>query len=931
MKEADTPRRDVAALTAGVGNAVPRLKFDKSARLGAQLTLLAVSYYFAARWGFGFRFQGSQVGIIWPANALLLAALVLTPKRRRWLVLLATALAHIAALAPMVPVWRLLWQIAGNAVFAVVTAEALARIAGPVLHLGNRRQVVAYVATSFASPLLFTLTAPSFVRSLFHLEPNFTPVTALLRLTLTNATAFLLVAPVVILWARYGVRRVLELPALRVLEAALIMVSLAAVGLFAFDKEPETALFPALLLWFFPPLLWVAVRFGPIGASTSLLGVAAMSIWGTARHLGPFVLTVNTDRVLSLQMFWIVLCVPVMLLAGVIREREEVEQRLRESQDQLNQDYERVSNLAGGLIGAPEDESQRIARELHDDVSQPLAALIAALQWEHEKQTAAELEAMVRLHEVGMQCMQTGYDFQGSLNAIVDAAIFLSNASKGNMQVFDPFSGGLTLVAQRGFEKPFLDTFKLVTHPSTASGVALATRERVIVEDVLESKVFAGTPGLQVVLDAGVRAVQSTPLISSSGKVLGMITTHYAEPHRPRERELRLMDLLAHLSADYLERKQVEEALAASSSELRRFLEAAPTGLLRCSRDLRYLSANAAYAEIAGLRVEQIVGRRIVDVIGQDAWETIRPYIERVQNGERVEFETLVSYAAAGPRHIHVVGMPEKVGEEVVGWVGAVTDITEFKRVEKQLQEMEKVAAAGQLAASLAHEINNPLEAVINVLYLLAGRSDLDPTATGLISVANNEVTRVARIVRQSLSYYRAGTAAKEVDLAALIEESLQVFRDKLQRAGVGIGKKIKPGTRIIGFADEIRQVVDNLLVNAVEATPRGGRLALALRQSRCWKNHNQPGARLTIADNGCGIPKAHLARVFEPFFTTKAEKGTGLGLWVVTGIVKKHGGSIKIRSTDAAARSGTVIVIFWPYAAQTFPTSQLAQPEHVA
>src|SRR5262249_6958959 len=155
-----------------------------------------------------------------------------------------------------------------------------------------------------------------------------------------------------------------------------------------------------------------------------------------------------------------------------------------------------------------------------------------------------------------------------------------------------------------------------------------------IVEDVLESKVFAGTPGLQVVLDAGVRAVQSTPLISSSGKVLGMITTHYAEPHRPRERELRLMDLLAHLSADYLERKQVEEALAASSSELRRFLEAAPTGLLRCNRDLRYLSANAAYAEIAGLRVEQIVGRRIVDVIGQDAWETIRPYIERVQNGE---------------------------------------------------------------------------------------------------------------------------------------------------------------------------------------------------------------------------------------------------------------------------------------------------------
>jgi PAS domain S-box-containing protein len=903
--------------------------FNSSARFGAQLALLAVSYYFAASLGFGFRFQGSQVGIIWPANALLLAALVLTPRRRWWLLLIATALAHIAALWPAVPAWRLLWQIAGNVVFLGVTAEALRRIAGPVLHLGNRRQVVTYVAVSFVSPLLFTFTTPAFIRSLFHLEPRFTPPSALLRLTLTNATAFLLVAPVVILWAKNGIRLVRELPVRRVLEAAVIMVSLAAVGLFVFDTEPETALFPALLLWFFPPLLWAAVRFGPLGASTSLLGVTAISIWGTARHLGPFVLNTNTDRVFSLQMFWIVLCVPVMLLAAVMREREEVEQRLRESQEQLNRDYQRVSELASRLIGAPEDERREIARELHNDVSQPLATLIAALELERDKQTTAELEAMARLQEVGMQCLRT--DLQGSLNAVLDAAVFLTHADKGSIQQLDHSLGGLRLVAQQGFESRFLDLFAVVTNQATSCRAAMDSRERVIVEDMVQSKIFVGTPELQVLLDAGVRAVQSTPLLSSSGKLLGMVSTYYATPHRPLERELRLMDLLARQAADYLERMQAEETLAATSAQLRRFLEAAPTGLVRCSLDLRYLTANAAYAEIVGLPLDQIVGRSIVDVIGANGWETIRPYVGRVQRGERVEFEALVPYAAAGPRHIHVVGMPEKEGEEVVGWVGAVTDITEFKRVEQQLQEVEKIAAAGQLAASLAHEINNPLEAVINVLYLLAGRSDLDPAATGLISIANNEVARVARIVRQSLSYYRAGTLAREVDLAALIDESLQVFRDKLQRAGIAISKKIKPGTSIIGFADEIRQVVDNLLINAVEATPRGGRLALALRQTRCWRNHSQPGARLTIADNGCGIPKAHLARIFEPFFTTKAEKGTGLGLWVVKGIVKKHGGSIRIRSTDAAARRGTAIMIFWPYAAEAFPTSQLARSEHAA
>jgi PAS domain S-box-containing protein len=530
-----------------------------------------------------------------------------------------------------------------------------------------------------------------------------------------------------------------------------------------------------------------------------------------------------------------------------------------------------------------------------------------------------------------MRCLQTGYDLQGSLTAVLEAAIFLTHADKGSIQLLDHSLGGLRLVAQQGFESRFLDSFAVVTNQATSCRAAMDSRERVVVEDMLESKIFVGTPELQVLLDAGVRAVQSTPLLSSSGQLLGMISTYYVATHRPRERELRLIDLLARQAADYLERKQAEEALTASSLQLRRFLEAAPTGLVRCSRDLRYLSANSAYAEIAGLSLDQIVGRRIIDVIGPDAWETLRPYIERVQNGERVEFETLLPYAAAGPRHIHVVGTPEKEGEEVIGWVGAVTDITEFRRVEKQLQEVEKMAAAGQLAASLAHEINNPLSAVINVLYLLESRSDLDPAAAHYISIANNEVARVSRIVKQSLSYYRVGMVAKEVDLATLMEESLQVFKDKFQRAGIAISKKIAPGTSIIGFADEIRQVVDNLLVNAAEATPRGGRLSLCLRQSRSWKDRSELGARLTIADNGCGIPKAYLARVFEPFFTTKAEKGTGLGLWVVKGIVEKHSGSIKIRSTDAAAKSGTVISIFWPAAVEAHPANKFSRSEHAA
>src|SRR5262249_44396321 len=129
MKEADTRRRDVAVPTASGGNAVPWLKSKRSALLGAHMALLAFAYYFAARLGFGFRFQGSQVGIIWPANAVLLAALVLTPRRRWWLVLITTAVAHTASLGTAVPAWRLLWQIAGNAAFPAATSAPLRRTA----------------------------------------------------------------------------------------------------------------------------------------------------------------------------------------------------------------------------------------------------------------------------------------------------------------------------------------------------------------------------------------------------------------------------------------------------------------------------------------------------------------------------------------------------------------------------------------------------------------------------------------------------------------------------------------------------------------------------------------------------------------------------------------------------------------------------------
>ena len=145
------------------------------------------------------------------------------------------------------------------------------------------------------------------------------------------------------------------------------------------------------------------------------------------------------------------------------------------------------------------------------------------------------------------------------------------------------------------------------------------------------------------------------------------------------------------------------------------------------------------------------------------------------------------------------------------------------------------------------------------------------------------------------------------------MEESLQVYGRKFERAGIQVSAKIKSKVLMMGFPDQIRQVIDNLLLNALEATPSGGRLAISVRWARDWKKKDKSGVRLTIADSGQGIPKEQMAKIVEPFFTTKAEGGTGLGLWVVQGIVAKHDGSMRFRSSTREGKSGTVVSILWP------------------
>ena len=244
--------------------------------------------------------------------------------------------------------------------------------------------------------------------------------------------------------------------------------------------------------------------------------------------------------------------------------------------------------------------------------------------------SAADLKAMRRLNEIGTRCAKDGDDVAGCLKEVLNVAIEISGADKGHIQLRDQDSDRLTFAAQRGFDESFRDFFANATDGNSAWGTAMDSHQRVIVEDITESEIYAGKPSLSMMLHADVRAVQSVPLLSSFGKLLGTISTHFTEPHRPSEQELRLMDLLARQTADYLERKQVEEEreqLLAREHELRQTAEEAnrlkDEFLAIMSHELRNpLNVILGYAELL-LRNDEIKKsdglRRIADAVKRNA------------------------------------------------------------------------------------------------------------------------------------------------------------------------------------------------------------------------------------------------------------------------------------------------------------------------
>jgi PAS domain S-box-containing protein len=324
---------------------------------------------------------------------------------------------------------------------------------------------------------------------------------------------------------------------------------------------------------------------------------------------------------------------------------------------------------------------------------------------------------------------------------------------------------------------------------------------------------------------------------------------------------------------------------------------------------------NAAAERLLGYDSQEIHGRDFHGLVHVDCPQNGRPccllQAMRSEHSCHVPEETLTT--KSGERFsAEYTAAPVKDGINL-GAVITFRDISERKRVEAALRSSEKMAATGRIAATISHELRNPLDSVMQLLYLLKQSPRLGDIERQQFGLIEQELHRMTEVAQQTLAMHRQSSSMVPINVAKLIDGVLLLYGKKIRSQKIQIERRYEWEGEIPGFPAELRQVFTNLIVNAVEAMPHGGRLRVHVRADREPSGQMREGVLVTLLDSGSGIPKNARVHLFEPFFTTKGEKGSGVGLWVSRGIVNRHSGRIHVHSDDRPGRSYTCFSVFLP------------------
>ena len=327
------------------------------------------------------------------------------------------------------------------------------------------------------------------------------------------------------------------------------------------------------------------------------------------------------------------------------------------------------------------------------------------------------------------------------------------------------------------------------------------------------------------------------------------------------------------------------------------------------------LTWNKAAEAMYGYRPDEIIGQNVSILLPPNRPNEVKEILEKLQRGERLQhFETTRKTKDGRILNVSLTISPVcDASGNVIAASTIARDITQTKQAEEALRNSERFVIAGRMAATIAHEINNPLETVTNIVYLLGKNQTLDETARGYLKVADEELRRVGQITRATLGLYRdRDTSLTQVNVVGLLETILVLYQRQLQAVGAKVETRFRSSGILRAVSGELRQVFSNLIANAIDALEKTGtRICLRVHDAIDWRQQ-RAGLKVTVADDGAGMSPQTVSNLFQPFYTTKGSKGTGVGLWVSQGIVAKHGGWIRVRSRTGT-RHGTCFVVFLP------------------
>jgi PAS domain S-box-containing protein len=574
-----------------------------------------------------------------------------------------------------------------------------------------------------------------------------------------------------------------------------------------------------------------------------------------------------------------------------------------------------LRDSSGRIVGA-----SKIARDItpRKRADEAIRALNSRLK--------ADLAALTRMQDLSTRLIQANA-FSDLLKEILDAGITITAADMGNIQLVTS-DGMLQIAAQRGFQAPFLEFFESVHQGRAACGAALEKGERVVVEDVAVSPLFVGTPALEVMLRAGARAVQSTPLVSRSGRLLGMFSTHYHAPHKPSDRDLSLLDVLARQAADLIERKRSEEIRA----QLSAIVESSGDAIYLYDSTGTILTWNRAAEELYGYSEAEAVGRNVSLIVPPDARleieTSITPAIFKGATIRNLETQRLRRDGSTFPALLTLSPLRDEAGT-AVGVSVIARDISDQKRNEASLRETQKLESLGLLAGGIAHDFNNLLTGVIGNASLLAEELSAETAQAEMARSLIEAAERMARLSSQMLAYSGRGHFVVEaVDLSKQVTQIVGLIQASIPK-NVELRLALEDNLPLSEVdVSQLQQVIMNLVINAAESIG-GGTGTIEVRTgvetvgaAELGVNMAQtappPGKYvvITVRDTGCGMDEVTRAKIFDPFFTTKFT-GRGLGLSSVLGIVRGHKGLITVESDPGM---GSTFRVFFPIASVSRP-----------